>query len=607
MKTLSRLTLCAVLTLTSCSVAFSAGMSDVSGKALYQTGKKADYLAGYHGKALGADCAVCHPSQSVSDSEREIDANCQKCHGTYQQLGQKDKSNGKPISAHQGHLSISSCTTCHKGHEESFAYCNNCHIFNMPMKFGRAKVPYAPEDLSFYRNAIPNREETADIVIVGGGGAGMVAAIELQKAGKKVVLLEKMPILGGSSLLATGGMNVVGSKPQKDSGVKDDVDTFVKDSLHLGKGKNDQDLIRILGTNSNDAYEWFESLGGQLELQKGKTGGTTNPRQLYTKSGGIGRYMVEMIEPALVKSGADVRVNSKVVRLVHDKAGQVTGVIVKGKNSGLYQINAKAVILATGSYANNGALVAKYNPQFEGIITTAQPGSHGDGIALASEVGAQVNHLERVQIHPNAAAGTTIMITQAIRNNGGILVNRSGKRFVDDQAARNKLGPEILKQQGGSAFLIYNDEVVEKRKKVHEGYVKLGFVKTADTPEELAKILGLPEQEFAQTIKNYSSYHDRKSDPDFNRKELMSSMRGRLYAIEVIPGIGGTLGGIKANTSMQVLNNDGKVIPGLLACGEVVGEWHGMDRYGGNAVTGNIVFGKIAAKTALEQLNNETN
>lgn len=599
-----QLTSVAVSLLLSMSGAFASSMNEMSGPQLYTNGVKADYLAGFHSQKVNASCNTCHPSGTVSDSEREIDKNCQSCHGSYLQMGEKDKSNGLAISAHQGHLSINSCTTCHQGHTASFAYCNNCHIFNMPMKFGRAKVPFVPEDLSYYKNAVPNHEETTDVVIVGGGGAGMVAAIELRKAGKNVVVLEKMPILGGSSLLATGGMNVVGSPQQKEAGVNDDVETFVKDSLKLGKQQNDKALIQTLGEQSLDAYKWFEDLGGHLDLQKGKTGGTTHPRQLYTKTGGVGRYMVEVVEPALMKSGADVRVNSKVVKLVQNADGAVTGVLVKGKHSGLYQINVKVVILATGSYANNGKLVAQHNPQFDGIITTAQPGSHGDGLQLGGNAGAQINHLERVQIHPNAAAGTTIMITQAIRNNGGILVNRSGKRFVDDQAARNKLGPEILKQQGSSAFLIYNDEVVQKRKKVHEGYVKLGFVKEGATPEELAEKLGLPKEAFANTIKQYGTYFDNKSDPDFNRKELLSSMRGKLYAIEVIPGIGGTLGGLKANPSMQVLDKDGKAISGLLAAGEVVGEWHGMDRYGGNAVTGNIVFGKIAAQTALKSLQN---
>lgn len=588
-----------------CLPGYTATMNDTPAKEIYSQGAKSDYLAGFHQRKMSADCVTCHATTTVSDSETEIDANCQKCHGSYKEMGNKDLAKGTEVSPHRGHLSITSCTTCHGGHRASFAYCNNCHIFNMPMKFGRAKVAYTPEDLSIYENAIPNRVEQADVVIIGGGGAGMVAAIELSKAGKKAVLLEKMPILGGSSLLATSGMNVVGSQPQKDAGINDTVDIFVKDSLHLGKGENDKDLIRILGEKSNDAYQWFVDHGGKLQLQKGKTGGTTNARQLYTPAGGIGRYMIDIIKPALLESGADARVNSKVVKIIQNDKGEVTGVLVKGKNTGLYQIDAKTVILATGSYANNGKLIAKLQPQFDGIITTAQPGSHGDGLQLASKVGAQINHLERVQMHPNAAAGTTIMIGQTLRNNGGILVNNTGKRFIDDQAPRNTLGPAILKQPGGYAFLIYNDEIAKKRQKIHEGYVRLGFVKEADSPKELAAALGLPEKQFVETMENYGKFYDQKADPEFGRKELLSSLRGKLYAIQVIPGIGGTLGGLKANTRMQVLDTNGKVIPNLLACGEVVGEWHGMDRYGGNAVTGNIVFGKIAAQTALDNLKNK--
>lgn len=175
-----QLTSVAVSLLLSMSGAFASSMNEMSGQQLYTNGVKADYLAGFHSQKVNASCNTCHPSGTVSDSEREIDKNCQSCHGSYLQMGEKDKSNGLAISAHQGHLSINSCTTCHQGHTASFAYCNNCHIFNMPMKFGRAKVPFVPEDLSYYKNAVPNHEETTDVVIVGGGGAGMVAAIELR-------------------------------------------------------------------------------------------------------------------------------------------------------------------------------------------------------------------------------------------------------------------------------------------------------------------------------------------------------------------------------------------------------------------------------------------
>lgn len=579
--------------------ALSAPMDELQAKTVYATGAKGDYLAGAHMKMAGS-CATCHPSDKVTDAQYEIDRQCQTCHGSYAALGQKDAQAGKAISPHHGHLAIDSCTTCHNGHEPSFAYCNNCHIFKMPMKFGRNKIPYVAEDLGVYKNAMPNRIEQADAVIVGAGGAGMVAAIELARAGKKAVLLEKMPIAGGSSLLATGGLNAAYTELQRAAGVKDDEETFFKDTLKMGKGTNDQDIVRTLVHNSNAAYEWFKAIGGKLELQANRSGGTSAPRMHYTKSGGIGRYMVQVIKQELEKSGADVRVNSKVVRINRDKNGAVTGVLVKGRNTGLYEIQAKAVILTSGSYANNQKIIGKERPEFQGMITTAQPGSHGDGVQLAGDIGARIFNLQKVQIHPNAAAGTTIMITQSMRHNGGILVNKQGKRFVNDQAPRNQLGAAILKQPGQSVFLIYDDYVVNRRAKVHEGYVRLGFVTEAESAAALAEKLGLPREEFVATMNRYAEMFKEKKDSEFGRKDLATPLTGRLYAIEVIPGIGGTLGGVKADAAMHVLDENGKAIPGLLAAGEVVGGWHGDDRYGGNAVCGNIVFGRIAAQGALK-------
>ena len=536
---------------------------------------------------------------SILMCKPEIDKKCATCHGSYESLGKKDMAAGQKISAHAGHLSIDSCTTCHGGHEASFAYCNNCHIFDMPMKFGRQKIAYTPVDLSIYRDAMPNRTEKADFVVVGAGGAGIAAAIEASRKGLKTIVLEKMPIIGGSSLLSTGGMNVAGSKQQKAAGINDTPEMFTQDTLKVGKGTNDKVLVNVLTEQSNSALEWFESLGGKLDLDPGVYGGCQAPRMHYTKSGGIGRYMIKEMKPALEKSGADVRVNSQVVRLERDKNGAVTGVLVKGKNTGLYRISAPTVLLATGSYANNGTLVSKYHPEFFGMVTSAQPGSHGDGIYLGQDVGAKVTHLERVQVHPNIASGTSLMITLAMRTNGGILVNNKGQRFFNDNAPRNELGAAMLKQPAQKVWLIYDDAVVAKRPKVHQGYVRLGVVTEADTPEALAKKLGLPAEEFAKTMKRYAGFVKAKNDADFGRKELPEPLnQGKIYAIDVVPAIGGTLGGLRTDARTHVLDTNGKKIPGLLAAGEVVGEWHGDDRYGGNAVAGNIVFGRIAAQEA---------
>jgi len=583
----------------------------IVGKA-YSQGIKNDYLAGTHIKnEYVSGCSDCHGNTvDVDDSETELNNNCRKCHGTYDEFKtkikqeQKEHKGPKKVSGHEGHLIDVSCTACHSGHSGSFPYCNYCHSFDMKIPFAKAKTPYVPENLSYYYDKEPNHVETADVLVIGSGGSGLMAAGVAANAGKKVIIVEKMPVIGGSSILSTGGMNAAGTKIQHEKGVMNDSpEVMVKDTLAIGK-TNDVALVRILAERSNDALEWFINAGAHLTLNpKVKTGGTTVPRSHYTETGAIGQYMIPILLKELRKSGTDVRTNSKAVMLKTDANGRVTGALIYGKHSGLYEVKAGATILATGSYANNQALVTQYNPQLKGIITTAQPGSHGDGVVMAERIGAKAINMGNVQIHPNAAAGTSIMVTQNMRIGGGILVNRSGKRFMDDLAPRNKMGEEILKQEGQAVYLIYDDNVAKLRKKVHEGYIHLNFVTTASTPDELAKKLGLPVDAFVDTMKSYAQFYKNQKDTDFNRPTISEPLtNGNLYAIEVIPGIGGTLGGVAVNTKMQVLDENNQPIKGLYASGEVVGGWHGEDRYGGNAVAGNLVFGRLSAESAMESL-----
>lgn len=574
-------------------------------ESVYMSGTKGDYLAGAHSK-LGLGCDSCHSDNFTIDDNNSLEnGNCIECHGTYQALKQEDQNKGIAISAHNGHLVDPSCTSCHAGHVESFVYCNNCHVFPMKISYGTKEKPiYKPEDFSKYEAIKPNRVEQTDIVIVGGGGAGMVAAIEAADAGKKVILLEKMPIIGGSSLLSSGGINAANTKIQRAHGIEDSVDMFVKDTLAIGSGTNDEKLVRIMAEGSSDAIDWVTGLGAELTINPKEVYAKTSvARMHFTQTGGIGKYLIGFINDKLKASNADVRLNSQVVGLNKDSNGRVTGVLVQGKNTGIYEIQAGATILTTGSYANNPEIITKYHPNLKGIVYSTQPGSTGDGVVIAQHIGAKEINMEKVQIHPNIANGTSLMITLAMRLSGGILVNSDGVRFIDDNAPRNDLGPAILEQQGQHAYLIYDDAVVNKRKLTHEGYVRLGLVTEANTPAELAEKLNLPKDKFVQTMQTYAKAYESQKDSEFNRKQLPEPLtNGKLYAIDVIPAVGGTLGGISVDTDMRVLDVNNKPIQSLFAAGEVVGGWHGDDRYGGNAVVGNIVFGKRVAQSAIKSL-----
>ncbi|MDR0246775.1 MAG: flavocytochrome c, partial [Burkholderiales bacterium] len=491
--------------------------SSKSFESAYAGGAKGDYLAGVHTKK-GINCVVCHGGGfAVDDNESAVNKSCARCHGTYEALGEASKKKSSDISAHDGHLVDPSCTSCHRGHEESFVYCNNCHLFTMDIPFGRQeKMAYTPENFSKYKKVKPNRVEKTDIVIVGAGGAGIVAAIEAVELGKKVILLEKMPIIGGSSLLSSGGINAADTKIQRENGIQDSADTFVKDTLAIGGGTNDEALVRILAEGSADAVDWLIDLGADLTINpKEIYAKTTVARLHFTKTGGVGRYLVGILNKKLKDTGVDVRLNSKAVLLNKDDKGRITGVLVHGKNTGFYEIQADATILTAGSYANNPELITRHHPELKGVVFSTQPGATGDALGLAGLVGAEKIGLDKVQIHPNIATGSSLMITLAMRMSGGILVNAEGKRFVDDNAPRNELGPQILKQTGQHAYLIYDDAVVAKRHATHEGYVRLNLVKEADSPMALAEKLGIPKEAFAQTMKTYAESYKNKKDAEF--------------------------------------------------------------------------------------------
>ena len=236
---------------------------------------------------MGLNCATCHDSDKVSDSETEINAKCTMCHNPAD-VAKKTEKEGMP-NPHKSHLGDVQCTACHSGHNPSVAYCSNCHDFPSmkDMKYGKgAKVPGQYEDLSVYANAKPERTETTDILVVGSGAAGFMAAFTAQEAGvKNIIMVEKMAVPGGNSQLAAGGMNAAGTKYQQAKGIKDNPDMMFKDTMKGGKNVSNPALVKILAERSNESIEWLAKRGAVLS-HVGLGGGASAAR-MHGPDGGV--------------------------------------------------------------------------------------------------------------------------------------------------------------------------------------------------------------------------------------------------------------------------------------------------------------------------------
>ena len=297
----------------------------------------------------------------------------------------------------------------------------------------------------------------------------------------------------------------------------------------------------------------------------------------------------------------DVRTNSRVIKIFRNRAGRVTGVLVQNKFGEVYSIEAPVVILASGGFSADLARVAQYQPSYAGFSSTNQPGATGDGLDLGAEVGGQLRDMQHIQIHPTQAAGSKILITEAVRGNGAILVNSQGKRFVNELTTRDAASAAILAQPGGTAYLILDQDIRKSLKQI-EGYYHLELVKEGNTPEDLARTLGMDPATFKATLDTYNSAQAAKKDAEFGRPDMPRPVKtGPFIAIGVRPGVHYTMGGLAINTKAQVLDKAGKPIPGLYAGGEVTGGVHGANRLGGNSISETITFGRIAGAEAAKE------
>ncbi|MBQ6565972.1 MAG: flavocytochrome c [Treponema sp.] len=444
-------------------------------------------------------------------------------------------------------------------------------------------------------------DESCDIVVIGAGGAGLCAATEASSKGAHVILLEKMGIAGGNTNSATGGLNASETKIQAGLGITDSNEQYYQDTMKGGYNLNDPDLVRNMVEKSSETVDWLISLGADLS-DVGKMAGSTNSRTHRPQGGAaIGVHLVPVLEKAAKDAGVEIRYNSIVTDIIEEN-GKAVGVNVSSTNGGSYVVKAEAVIIATGGFGANPDMVVKYKEDLAGFGTTNHKGATGDAFAWVQKFDAELVQMDQIQTHPTVVPSNGLMITEAVRGNGAIMVNREGKRFGNEMATRDVMSADVLAQTGKTAYLLFDQSVRESLKAI-EGYAKKGLLTEGATPAELAGKLGMDAAALTATINTYNGYQKSGSgDPDFGRKanEMPRALdKGPYYAVEVGPAIHHTMGGIKINTKAQVINKSGGVVPGLFAAGEVTGGVHGGNRLGGNAVADICVYGKIAGDSAL--------
>ena len=437
-----------------------------------------------------------------------------------------------------------------------------------------------------------------DVVIVGAGGAGLTAAVRATQEGAKVLVLEKMPFVGGNSLKASGGMNCADTKFQAALDITDSgVPEFIEDTMNGGHGINDLDLVVTMAENSAEAVDWLESIGAPLP-KVAATGGTVH-KYLHSPEDGspVGSYLVAKLNEEAERNGIQIMLNTTATEIIMD-GGAAAGVKAEDAEH-VYTINARAVVLATGGFGANFELMCSFNPSLANAVTTNHPGATGDGILMAEAVGAATVDMDQIQLHPTVYQATSMLVSEKMRSLGAILVNAEGVRFTNDLATRDAVSNAELQQTGGYAWIIFDQNLVDNNKSAAQ-YIEQGMAVTGDTYEALAAAMGVDEAAFVKTMETWNQAVANGVDEEFGRNNGMDAdlSTAPYFAIQIAPGIHHTMGGVKINTATEVLDTQGNAIPGLFAAGETTGGVHGGNRIGGNAVCDFVVFGRIAGANA---------
>ncbi len=444
----------------------------------------------------------------------------------------------------------------------------------------------------------PKAEDvTTDIVIIGAGGAGLSAAIEATNSGVNVIVVEKNAFMGGNTNYATGGMNAANTKYQVAKGIEDSAELFYADTMAGGKNLNNPELLKVFTEKSAETLYWLESLGADLS-EVGRSGGQSVDR-IHKGPGGmaIGSHIMNIFTNQVKNLGIEVRLNTRAVEILTE-GDVVNGIKVENKDGSSYNINAKAVILASGGFGANSELVEKFKPELKGFGTTNAPGAQGDAFAMIEKLDVSLTDIEQIQTHPTVVPLINEMITEGIRGDGAILVNHEAMRFINELETRDVVSKAILSQNGATAFLVLDEQVYGKAS-TYEKYYNQGLLKQADTLAELAEIMKVDAVQLEKTVADYNEVVKAQMDTEFGRTSLdVELITAPYYAVEISPAVHHTMGGVTINTNTEVVNNSGEVIEGLFAAGEVTGGVHGANRIGGNAVTDITVFGRIAGTNA---------
>lgn len=496
---------------------------------------------------------------------------------------------------------------------------------------------------------------TADVVIIGGGGAGLSAAVSATDNGASVIIVEKEGYVGGNTMVSGGIYNCPDPEMQQQVEMTDGVAALIEDALaeepvseehaalqaavqqewdeykasgatylfdsvnwytlqtwNGGDKVGDLELISTMTSHAYETLQWLVSMGYEYKPDIVQGAGSLYQRtHSSVEHAGIG--FINCFTETLADRDAQIFYNTPASEIIMEN-GEATGIRAEDRDGNTYTIYAnQGVILATGGFAGNLEMVQEYNtsgkwPDLSQLKSTNLPGMTGDGIEMAVAAGAALRDMDQIQLLQTTSPKTgncTFGYVAPLEAAGYLFFNSEGERFIGEDGRRDDISLAALDQTDALFYMVESGDVITDPENTYDlsgvpltELIKSGDVIVGDTLEELCQQVGWDYETVQAQIDQYNANVDSNAVSDEYGRALFSVKQenGPWYAIPRTPSVHHTMGGVVINTNAQVLNEEGKVIPGLYAAGEVTGGIHGGNRLGGNAIVDCLVFGQIAGE-----------
>ena len=469
-----------------------------------------------------------------------------------------------------------------------------------------------------------------DLIIVGSGLAGLTAAFESNKlfnGEKKILVLEKMPKFGGNSAKATSGINMLNTPLQEKEGVKDSYEIFYKDTMKSGKNLSQPKLVSTVVNDSHLLYDFFTKEIGSDISKLGILGGHSVARTHRPTKETIGYHLADTVYKK-VKEIKSIQIifNDTVYELITDeKKTSINGIkyYLNEDTKNIIELKTKSIILATGGFGHDfdseDSLLKEFVPDKMKFPTTNGKQTQGIGVKIARKIGIGLTDMSQVQIHPTGFvnlddryAKNKILAPELLRGVGGILINQKGERFCNELGTRDYVSQKIIQNcemakdntiTQYESFMLINQKAINVYGGKVEFYIKKGYLRKFDSIKLFTEKMGISKyyDNLVKTIKEYNESADKKMD-QFGKKIFPQKfdLNDYIYVGVITPSIHYCMGGLTMTQNGELIKTDGKIMNGLFGAGEVTGGVHGGNRLGGNSLMECGVYGRRAARAAVE-------